>query len=39
MLDLKFLWNDGEFGATTWRWNFDVTATGFGQQGMCASWK
>ena len=39
MLDLKILWKDGEFGATTWRWNFDVTETGFGQQGMCASWK
>jgi len=39
MLDLKTLWKDGDFGATTWRWDFDVTETGFGQQGMCASWK
>ena len=39
MLDLKTLWKGGDFGATKWRWNFDVPESGFGQQGMYASWK
>ena len=39
MLDVKNPWQDAEFGATSWRWNFDTAALGYDQQEMCASWK
>jgi len=39
MLDVKNPWHDSEFGATSWRWNFDTAALGYDQQEMCASWK
>ena len=39
MLDLKTPWQDAEFGAETPCWIFDTAIAGYGQQGMCASWK
>ena len=39
MLDFKNSRQDAEFGAAPQRWNFDASEIGYGQQGMCASWK
>ena len=39
MLDLKNPRQDAEFSAAPQRWNFDASEIGYGQQGMCASWK
>ena len=39
MLDPKNPRQDAEFGAAPQRWNFDASEIGYGQQGMCASWK
>jgi hypothetical protein len=39
MFDLKNPRQDAEFGAAPQRWNFDASEIGYGQQGMCASWK
>ena len=39
MLDLKNRLQDAEFSAAQWRWIFDASDVGCGQQGMCASWK
>ena len=39
MLDLKTPQQNAESGAAPRRWIFDASDIGYGQQGVCASWK